>query len=268
MLQTALRVALTAAMLFTAVAFFLKRPDEPVVTCETVNDGRNNYKILVVGELWAAGGHFFPELQEAVSRRLRGRGVEACAIGFSGRNSKLLYYELLEKFPLEKIYGLWDEKKPDTVVLMTGVNDEIQHIGPAAYVEYTKKLFEYFSRVENVELIAVPRVNERNYKSPNLFSRIKRRILMCFWDNCEMQANDVYRIALLRDHPDLRVIDFDDFIPRYRGHEDCYTADGVHLTNECLHAYGVFVGKALTLGEERQKAAAPQDAARGTGGAH
>ena len=133
---------------------------------------------------------------------------------------------------------------------MTGVNDEIQHIGPAAYVEYTKKLFEYFSRVENVELIAVPRVNERNYKSPNLFSRIKRKILMCFWDNCEMQANDVYRIALFRDHPELRVIDYDDFLPRYRGNESCYTADGVHLTKECLHAYGVFVGKALTLAEE------------------
>ncbi len=268
MLQTALRLALTAAMLFSAVAFFLKRPDEPVVTCQTVNDGRNNYKILVVGESWAAGGHFFPELQETVSQRLGGRGVEACAIGFSGRNSKLLYYELLEKFPLEKLYGLWDEKKPDTVVLMTGVNDEIQHIGPAAYVEYTKKLFEYFSRVANVELIAVPRVNERNYKSPNLFSRIKRKILMCFWDNCEMQANDVYRIALFRDHPELRVIDYDEFLPHYRGNESCYTTDGVHLTKECLHAYGVFVGKALTLAEERQEAVAPRDAARGTGGSH
>ena len=137
---------------------------------------------------------------------------------------------------------------------MTGVNDEIQHIGPAAYVEYTKKLVEYFSRVEDVEVIAVPRVNERSYKSPNLFSRIKRKILMCFWDNCEMQANDVYRIALYHDHPELRVIDFDDFIPRYRGHESCYTADGVHLTEECLHNYGVFVGRALTLAEEKRAA--------------
>jgi hypothetical protein len=254
MLQTALRLALTAAMLFTAVAFFLKRPDEPVVACETVNNGRNNYKILVVGESWAAGGKFFPELQETVSRRLGGRGVEACAIGFSGRNSKLLYYELLEKFPLEKLYGLWDERKPDTVVLMTGVNDEIQHIGPAAYVEYTKKLVEYFLRVADVEIIAVPRVNERSYKSPNLFSRIKRKILMCFWDNCEMQANDVYRIALFHDHPELRVIDYDDFIPRYRGHEGCYTADGVHLIDECLHKYGVFVGNALTLAQDNQAA--------------
>ena len=252
MLQTALRLALTAAMLFSVVAFFLKRPDEPVVTCETVNNGRDNFKILVVGESWAAGGKFFPELQETVSQRLGGRGVEACAIGFSGRNSKHIYYELIEKFPLEKLYGLWDERKPDAVVLMTGVNDEIQHIGPAAYVEYTKKLVEYFSRVEDVEVIAVPRVNERNYKSPNLFSRIKRKILMCFWDNCEMQANDVYRIALFRDHPELRVIDFDDFIPRFRGHESCYTADGVHLTDACLHKYGVFVGKALTLAEAKR----------------
>jgi hypothetical protein len=267
MLQSALRLALTAAMLFALFAFFLKRPDEPVVTCATVNSGRNNYKILVVGESWATGGRFFPELQETVSQRLGGRGVEACAIGFSGRSSKLLYFELLEKFPLEKLYGLWDEKKPDSVVLMTGVNDEIQHIGPAAYVEYTKKLVEYFSRVDDVELISVPRVNERSYKSPNLFSRIKRKILMCFYDNCEMQANDVYRIALYRDHPELTVIDYDDFIPRYRGHESCYTADGVHLADQCLHKYGLFVGKALKLAEGKRAAwpSPPEDAGRTPG---
>jgi len=252
MLRAAVRFTLPAVILIGALAYAWKRPDEPVVACSAVNGGRNNYKILIVGESWATGGRFFPELQETVSKRLGGRGVEACAIGFSGRSSKLLYHELLQKFPIETLYGRWDEKKPDTVVLMTGVNDAIQHVGASAYVEYTKKLTEYFSRVDDVELIAIPRVDEKRFKPPNLFSALKRNILMCVYDDCQFHANDVYRMALYRDHPELRVIEFDDFIPRYDGHEACYTADGVHLTEECLHKYGVFVGEALTLVQDKR----------------
>ncbi len=225
----------------------LKRTDEPTVACSSVNSGPNDYRVLVVGESWASDGKVFPDLPRAVSRRLGGRGVQACSIGFNGRNSRLLYWELREKFPRYRLYSLYDGKAPDKVILMTGVNDAIQHVGAAAYVEFTKKLVEYFSDAGNVEIISIPRVNERRFKPPNLFSRMKRNILRCFYDGCDFQVNDVYRVALWRDHPDLHILEFDDFIDKFEGHEGFYTPDGVHLTDEAYHKYGTFIGAAMTL---------------------
>ena len=45
---------------------------------------------------------------------------------------------------------------------MNGVNDANQHVGASAYVKYTEKLVEYFADVDDVEIISITRVNERN----------------------------------------------------------------------------------------------------------
>ncbi|WP_198008777.1 hypothetical protein [Methylocystis rosea] len=45
---------------------------------------------------------------------------------------------------------------------MNGVNDANQHVGASAYVEYTGKLVEYFADVDDVEIICITRVDERN----------------------------------------------------------------------------------------------------------
>jgi hypothetical protein len=247
MLHWTLRLSFLLAALGCATLFNLKRTDEPVVNCVTVNGGEGDFRLLVVGESWASEGKFFPELPQTISDRLQGRGVRACSIGFTGRSSRHLYLELREKFPKEKIYALFGAKKPDKVILMNGVNDEIQHVGAANYVEYTKKISEYFSEVDDVEIISIPRVNERRFKPPNLFSYVKRSILRCLYDNCDTQVNDVYRIALSRDHPELRMIEFDDFIDQYEGYEHLYTSDGVHLTDDSLHQYGAFLGTAASV---------------------
>ncbi|PPD45557.1 MAG: hypothetical protein CTY15_04005 [Methylocystis sp.] len=225
----------------------VKRTDGPSVFCSQVNSGPDDYRVLVVGESWASDGKLFPELPNAVSHRLGGRGVHACSVGFNGRNSRLLHAELVNDYPSYKLYKLFGGKTPDKVILMTGVNDAIQHVGAPAYVEYTKKLVEFFSDAGDVEVIAIPRVNERWFKPPNLFSRMKRNILRCYHDGCDFQVNDVYRIALWRDHPEVRVIEFDNFIDAFEGHEECFKLDGVHLTDEHLHKYGAFIGGAMTL---------------------
>ncbi|WP_424363479.1 SGNH/GDSL hydrolase family protein [Methylocystis parvus] len=225
----------------------LKRTDEPSVACSEVNAGPDAYRVLVIGESWASEGKVFPELPRAVSVRLGGKGVAACSVGFNGRNSRLLYTELREKYPRYKLYSLFEGKTPHKVVIMNGVNDEIQHVGAGAYVEYTKKLVDYFSDVEDVEVIAIPRVNERWFKPPNLFSRMKRNILRCVYDGCSFQVNDVYRVALWRDYPDMNVMEFDNFIDKFEGHEEYYKFDGVHLTDEWLHKYGKFIGSAMSL---------------------
>lgn len=247
--------ALTLSFLVVATAgmLALKRTDEPVVRCETVNGGANDYKILIVGESWASDGRIFPELPKFASARLDGRGVAACSIGFSGRNSRLLYYELVEKFPHSRIRGLFGGAAPDKLLLLTGVNDTIQHIGASNYVEYTKKLVDYFEGVEDIQLISIPRVNERTFRPPNLYSAVKRTILRCFYDACDYQVNDVYRTALWRDHPELSVIEYDDFIDEFRDHEHCHTPDGIHLTGEYYHKYGTFIGVTMSIRKEDHK---------------
>lgn len=252
MLRAVRRFSLIVAALVGTLLLGLKRADAPSIHCVTVNGGDGDFKILVVGESWASDGKIFPELPKAVSDRLQKRGVQACSIGFSGRNSRLLYSELREKFPKEKLYGLFGGKKPNKVILMTGVNDEIQHVGASNYVEYTKKLVDFFSDVDDAEIVSIPRVNERRFRSPNLFSSIKRFVLRCVYDNCDYQINDVYRAALWRDHPELQVIEYDNFIDQYEGHEQFYTRDGVHLTDAYFHEYGTFIGNATLLGEPIQ----------------
>jgi hypothetical protein len=244
-------VVLSLLVSATVAMLSIKRTDVPIINCDGANSGVNDYKILIVGESWASDGRIFPELPRFASARLDGRGVTACSIGFSGRNSRLLYHELVEKFPRSRIRGLFGGAEPDKLLLMTGVNDTIQHIGAANYVEYTKKLVDYFEGVDDIQLISIPRVNERTFKPPSLYSAIKRNILRCFYDGCDYQVNDVYRIALWRDHPELRMIEYDDFIDEFREHEHCHTPDGIHLTGEYYHKYGTFLGVTMSVRKDR-----------------
>lgn len=244
------RLAFVLAVTTGLTLLSLKRTDEPTLRCASVNSGADDYRVLVIGESWASDGKILPDLPRKVSERLKGRGVDACSVGFNGRNSKLLYHELREKFPKEKLYRLFDGKTPQKVVLLTGVNDEIQHVGASSYVEYTKRLVDMFSDVDDVEIVSVPRVNERTFKPPSLFSALKRFVLRCVHDNCDVQVNDVYRVALWRDHPELKTIEFDNFIEAYEGNEQKYTPDGVHLTDEYFHKYGAFIGETLWLGKD------------------
>lgn len=247
MLREALRVGVLLAVLCGGLFFGVRRSDEPTLDCATVNGGDGNYKILVVGESWACGGRLFPELPKTVSDRLQGRGVQACSLCFAGRNSRHMYSELREKFPKEKLYGPFGGGRPDKVIFMTGVNDVIQHVGANNYVEYTKKIVDYFADVEDEEIISMPRVNELHFLAPNFFSHVKRSIFRCLYDNCDIEVNDKYRAALKRDHPELRMIEYDNFINRYQGNEQYYTRDGVHLTDEGFHKYGTFIGNATSI---------------------
>jgi hypothetical protein len=247
MLRTVRRLSLIFGVLICALLFGLKRTDAPSVYCATADSRAGDYKILVVGESWASNGKIFPELPETLSARLQGRGVQACSIGFSGRNSRFLYSELRENFPKYKLYRLFEGQKPDKVIFMTGVNDVIQHVGASSYVEYTKKLVEFFGDIDDIEVISIPRVNERKFISPNLYSSIKRFVLRCVYDGCDYRVNDAYRAALWRDHPELHLIEYDNFIDEFDGHEGCYASDGVHLTDEYLHKYGTFIGNAIAL---------------------
>jgi hypothetical protein len=217
----------------------------PTVSCQSAGPVARAFKVLIVGESWADGGPFFPELQNQVSRRLGGRGVRACSLAFSGRNSRRLAAELSttpEQIVYRPLSGV-----PDKVIIMTGVNDEIQPIGAAAYSTYTAQLAHRFADVPDVEVITPPRVNDIGFKAPNWPSRAKRSVLLCYYNGCSTAVNDGYRATLRREHPEIRTIDYDRFIRSYRGNEGKYEPDGIHLRTATSHEYGTFLGREMHL---------------------
>ena len=196
---------------------------------------------------WAADGRSFPELAEGVSARLNGRGVKACSLGFSGRNSRLLNSELQSTFPKEKIYSFYKQSRIDKVVIMNGVNDVIQHVGAHNYARYTKELVAYFSSAADVEVISIPRVDEVNFVSRNILAYLKRLAFRCYYDSCNLAVNSAYRSELRKSFPEVRVLEYDNFIVSYAGNEKKYTPDGIHLTDEYFHRYGTFIGNSASL---------------------
>jgi hypothetical protein len=246
---TAVVILGSVAVLLGSVVTYerIQKKDEPTIDCITVNGGSDNYKLLVVGESWACSGHFFPELPNKVSDRLGGRGVRTCSLCFSGRNSRLLNYELRDKFPKNTLYEFFGGHKPNKVILMNGVNDEIEHVGSYNYSEYTNRIVAFFSDVSDVEVITIPRVNEINFRPKNTLLYIKRLALRCFYDNCRLSSNDDYRSALRKSFPDIRMIEYDRFIKSYVGNEGKYAEDGIHLTDESYHKYGTFIGDVASI---------------------
>jgi hypothetical protein len=236
--------SLAGAYSLADISFAERKP--PAITCQTLNNGNNNYNLLVVGDSWAYGGAFFPELQKELSTRMNGRGVRACSIGYPRRNSRRLISELRLDFPPERITPLFDGRAPDKVIVPTGVNDVLMPIGADNYAKYTDQIVTWFSAQGSaVEVVAVPRIEEGKFANP--LSHLKHAVLNCLYDNCMDHVIDHYRGVLKAFHPEISVIDYDKFIPDFAGNEQKYMDDGHHLTPAAMHEYGAFLGREISV---------------------
>ena len=220
----------------------------PKIDCAATGTGDRPYNILVVGELWARGGRFFPELPETVSGRLGGRLVRACSIGFSGRNSIRLERELKAGFDHDAIRALFGGAAPDNVIILSGVNDVTQHIGARAYAARTRNIASYLAIDGSiVQVVEVPRVDERHAAISNVLGRAKRFVQKWLYDRGSNVVAERYRQELRSADPLLATIAFDKFIPTFEGNEHLYADDGLHLRIEVFHRYGTFLGNELLL---------------------
>jgi hypothetical protein len=125
---------LVAAVCLAILATGCDRVRSPAsVACATVKGaGRGpTRRILIVGESWATGGRLLPELPTAAARRTSG-DVRACQIGYSGRNTSLQLTGFEQDFSDDQVLRLTGGA-PDAIVIVTGVNDVVQHVGAARY---------------------------------------------------------------------------------------------------------------------------------------
>lgn len=199
------------------------------LACADAGDGKIETRVLVYGESWAAGGRLLPEMPNRIFKRT-GKAVRVCQLGFSGENSA----KLLRHNPLDISYASL-HGYPDAVVLLNGVNDQIQHRGAAAYAGDTLALMKLFPDARVWAVAApiirpdppIPFIHRWRFKIRGLFDHESRRD---------------YINTLVRAAPRRSIISYTAFSTGALAQPQRYATDGIHLTPAEFHAYGNFLG--------------------------
>ncbi len=219
-------------------------PPPPVLTC-VPSDQAASYNVLVVGESWAAGSAYFPQLADEVSKANQGQSVKICSIGYPRRNALRIKKIVTETLSPSLIREMFNGNVPNKTILLLGVNDTIEHVGEKNYAENVNAIYRFFSGFSDVRLSTIPNINEEHFVSPNLLSKSKRVILECVFDGCQASVAEKYRRYLHTRYPDIKSINYDDFIASYEDSPQMYQGDGIHLTKEAQDKFGGFLGKNL-----------------------
>lgn len=233
-----------AVMVIGGAARYEKLP-APAATCFEVAGKGPTYNVLIVGESWASGAKEMPDLPLAASKRLNGREVRACSIGFSGRNSGQILALLKSQYPETEIRALFDGQNINNVVILTGVNDALQHVGQSAYARGVTRLADYFKADGTVQVVNVPRINQQ-FSGP--VTRIAKRWTQdIIHDGGQRDVVDRYRQELTAKSPSIATIDYDQFAGRYEANKKLFKQDGIHLTEAEFHQYGTFLANHMIL---------------------
>jgi len=187
--------------------------------------GSGPVAVLVIGDSWASKGR----LDEGGAAAGTG---QFCSLGFSGQRTSQIAAALRAARP---------NIRARTVVLVAGVNDVAQHAGPKAYangIEDLKKEAAVLS--DDVRVLEIPAA-----KSPihaqSLQGRARQTVQRFVHDRGRANVLSHYRAAVRAD------IDFDAFIPAYKGNEHRYS-DGVHLTDDEYSRLGAYLRRAVENG--------------------
>jgi lysophospholipase L1-like esterase len=176
----------------------------------------------------------FPELPDVLARR-SGGAVTVCTIGFKGRNTAAIVREFDPSIAETQLGGA-----PTNVVILTGVNDQVQRRGPRSYVTAIKALMDFFPAATG-QVISAPLVNT---ETPLNFRSSARRVVLGL---LHPEVNAQYRKALSEALPAGEIIDFSEFSAWYTAEPARYEADGIHITRPTYREYGAFIGERVNL---------------------
>lgn len=191
---------------------------QPPITCAG-GASSDPIAVLVVGDSWGTAAR----LDEGLARAT---GLRSCSVGYSGKRAGQIA-AILRSSPLPKA---------ETIVMLVGVNDEVQHAGASTYANGVTALRREAAKASsNVLLVELPRVDlERDDGSPQ--RRAKRWLQRHVWDRGEKEITQKYRAAVRADIP------FDPFISSYATHRGMYKGDGIHLTDAAFDQLGEYLG--------------------------
>jgi len=214
----------------------------PSQACAGPLDG--SYRILVVGESWAAGGKELPELPQAVSARLH-MPVRACEIGYPGATTGEIRRFLARDYSSSDIRKMLGGNANQTILLV-GVNDVVNHVGSERYVLQVRELVSDTLKFSlKTSVVELPIVNVRPETS--FMSKSKRALYEWLNDRGDNNAIATYRRTLASDAPGVKLIAFDKFSPGYDRDKADFQPDGIHFTAAAFHKYGAYIGQELPI---------------------
>lgn len=201
--------------------------------------------MLVIGDSWASKGRLDAGGAQAIGGRF-------CSLGFSGRTAHEIAANL-RALPQDRLAIVG---RPKTVLLLVGVNDVVQHIGPARYAAGVRELTEAADQFgDDIRVVEIPWTNP-GVPAKSVPSWGKRLLNRYVNDGGRKDVTAEYRRAVPAE------IGYDDFIPSYAGYEDRYK-DGLHLTTAEFGRLGRYLGQAIakTDGDASAVADAGKDGA-------
>ena len=227
------------AAVLVPLGYLQYRPSQPEIRCADSNPA-SGLNVLVVGESWAAGGRLFPELNTEIAHRETGP-VHVCSMAFSGKNTGKIYRGVRHQMRTS-LPALFGGRQPGIVLVLNGVNDQMQHVGAGRYADNTAQLARLFPS-SKVMVVSAPTIRFNPDRLPALL-KLKAELQKYVFDYGEDDPLARYRQALRELHPEIRVLPYDSFMPTFD--KGRYQPDGIHLTPQSFHEYGSFLGKGLS----------------------
>ncbi len=222
------------AIATASVAHLRYSEDHPSVVCAEAGRGQVTRRVLILGESWASDGRLLPDLPNVISLRTDQR-VRACTIGYSGRNSLKVFSNFRTDLARRALRG-----NVDNVVILLGVNDQIQHMRAEHSANNIVSIASLFPQ-SNVQVVSAPPVSD----DPPLPLVFRTKNLVAHFFNGEVNAD--YVEALKKRIGPERLISFTDFSLGYPRDRRKFTNDGIHLTPAAFHEYGKFIGRRVNL---------------------
>lgn len=186
--------------------------------------------VAIIGDSWAGKGRLFPEFTDALARYVD-RPIVAHALSFSGRRTdEIATYGFATD--VENALG----GAPQVLLLLTGVNDQIQHGGPKRYAEGLRHLATSWPTAKTF-LLSPPSI------SANFDSRLAnaRQRLMALTKRDDHASYQSAFAAVQVGHK----INFDLFCRGSRWEPSRFEPDGFHLKENEFHELGRFLGSKI-----------------------
>ena len=132
----------------------------------------------------------------------------------------------------------------DYAVVLTGVNDEVQHIGAKRHASDVLALSNYLARGgRRVFVVEAPRISPIDHSW--IGARAKHTAGRFINDYGVTDVAPLYRAAAAK--MGVEVIPFDPFIPSFVGNETRYQPDGIHLTTAWFNRYATYIGGQIAI---------------------
>ena len=187
-------------------------------------------RILIYGDSWAR-----PEIAEELSAST---GARVCAESYPGANSTQLRGRMDVLRSKAALGGT-----PSTVVIISGVNDALGHFGAASYVEAVRAMHRTWRDAGARRVFSLELPDFRpGYSLGGPEVQAPKAVRQRLYDGGRDYVVPQYRAALAA--AGVPTIDYQAFIPSYRGHETAY-GDPLHLTDQEYRRLGRYLAAAL-----------------------